>query len=229
VGEGLELADVIVDRNRLISVRHGEAVAVSDNFILGSMSERHLSQWLARVLARMLALAVLLAALPLLLTIALCLRLFRRGPVVYQKEVIRLRAAPEEDAWETFAIQSLCPLGTGIGAWEQGLCSFRGLWLRFVPALVSVARGDLALVGVPPRSREEIKQLPHDWLTLYLSSKAGIVTEASVRFPANLTDDDLYAADTFYVASAGWSYDLKLLARYLGRCLFGALLPKRQS
>src|SRR5262249_54053165 len=47
VGEGLELADVIVDKNRLISVRLGGAVAVSDNFILGSMSERHLSRWLS--------------------------------------------------------------------------------------------------------------------------------------------------------------------------------------
>jgi NDP-sugar pyrophosphorylase family protein len=64
VGEGLELADVIVDRNRLVSVRHGEAVAISDNFLLGSMSERHLSQGFARVLARVLALALLLAAAP---------------------------------------------------------------------------------------------------------------------------------------------------------------------
>jgi NDP-sugar pyrophosphorylase family protein len=229
VGEGLELADVIVDRNRLISARHGEAVAVSDNFILGSMSERHLSQGLARLLARVTALAALLVASPLLLAIAVCLKLFRRGPVVYRKEVVRLPAAPEADARTTFAIPSFSPLGDGSGAWERGLCSFRGLWLRFLPALVSVARGDLALVGVPPRSREEIKRLPQDWQALYLRSKAGIVTEASVRFTADLTDDDLYAADAFYVASAGWGYDLKLLVRYLSRSLFGGLLPKRSG
>jgi lipopolysaccharide/colanic/teichoic acid biosynthesis glycosyltransferase len=98
-----------------------------------------------------------------------------------------------------------------------------------LPALASVARGDVALVGVPPRSREEIRQLPRDWQTLYLRSKAGIVTEAAVRFPTDPTDDDLYAADAFYAASAGWGYDLKLLARYLSRSLFGALLPSRRG
>jgi len=229
VGEGLDLAEVIVDRNRLISVRHGEAVAVSDNFILGSMTERPLTQGFARALARVTALAILIVTSPVLLAIVLGLKLFRRGPLVYRKTVIHLPAAAEEEAWKSFTIPSMSPLKDGLGAWERDLCSLRGLGLRFLPALISVVRGDLALVGVPPRSREEIQQLPHDWRMLYLRSKAGLVTEASVRFAADLTDDDLYAADAFYVASAGWSYDLKLLIRYLARSLFGFLLPKRLS
>jgi lipopolysaccharide/colanic/teichoic acid biosynthesis glycosyltransferase len=227
VGEGLELADVIVDKNRLISVRLGGAVAVSDNFILGSMSERHLSRWLSRELARLAALSVLLVTSPLLLALALGLRLFRRGPALHAKEAVRLPAASATGAGRTFTVWSFSPPGDGVGAWGRGLCSLRGLGLRFLPALFSVVQGDLALVGVPPRSREEIQQLPHDWQALYVSSKVGIVTEASVRFPAELTDDDLYAADAFYVASSGWAYDLKLLVRYLARSLLGPLLPKR--
>jgi lipopolysaccharide/colanic/teichoic acid biosynthesis glycosyltransferase len=229
VGEGLDLAEVIVDRNRLISIRHGEAVAISDNFILGSMTERPLTQGFARALARVTALAILIVVSPILLAIILGLKLFRRGPLVYRKTVIRLPAAAEEEARKSFTIPSMSPLKDGLGAWERDLCSLRGLGLRFLPALISVVRGDLALVGVPPRSREEIQQLPHDWRMLYLRSKAGLVTEASVRFAADLTDDDLYAADAFYVASAGWSYDVKLLIRYLARSLFGFLLPKRLS
>jgi lipopolysaccharide/colanic/teichoic acid biosynthesis glycosyltransferase len=227
VGEGLELADVLVDKNRLISLRLGGAVDVSDNFLLGSIAERHLSRWFGRALARAAALAALLLASPLLLALALCLKLFRRGPVLYRKDAVRLPAAAEEVAWGTFPIWSFSPIPAGgAGAWGRGLCSLRGLVLRFLPALVSVVRGDLTLVGVPPRTSDEVKQLPHDWKALYLRARAGIVTEASVRPAADFTDDDLYASDAVYAACAGWAYELKLLARYLIRSVFGPLFPK---
>lgn len=227
VGEGLELADVLVDKNRLISLRLGGAVDVSDNFLLGSIAERHLSRWFGRTLARVAALAALLLASPLLLAVALCLKLFRRGPLLCRKDAVRLPAAAGEDAWRTFPVWSFSPIpGGGAGAWGRGLCSLRGLVLRFLPALFSVVRGELSFVGLPPRTPDEVKQLPNDWMTLYLRSKAGIVTEASVRPAANLTDDDLYAADAVYAACAGWTYDLKLLARYFARSLFGPLFPK---
>jgi len=222
VGEGLELAEVIVDKNRLISVRLGGAVDVSDNFILGSMSERHLARFFMRAFSQVVALAILLVALPVLL-MTLCVRLVRFKPILYQMDFVRLPAVLEEDAWTTFPVWSFSSTDGRTGGWARGLCSFRGLVLRFLPALVSVVRGDLALVGVPPRTADEIKQLPHDWKALYLSTKAGIVTEASVRSADAVSDDDLYAADAFYAASTGWAYDLKLLAL----CLFGLLFSKR--
>jgi NDP-sugar pyrophosphorylase family protein/lipopolysaccharide/colanic/teichoic acid biosynthesis glycosyltransferase len=226
VGEGLALADVIVDKNRLVNVRLGGAVVLSEDFILGSLSERHLARWLTGMLSRAAAVTALLAAAPVLLATALYLKLFRGGPVVYRKEAIRLPAG-EEDDWKTFTVWSFSPPGEGPGAWGRDLDTFRGLLLRFLPALVSAVRGDLALVGLPPRSPEEVRRLSPDWRTLYLSTKAGIVTEASVRSPADLSEDEVYAADAFYVVTAGWRYDLKLLARYLSRCLLGPLLPRR--
>src|SRR5262249_14256749 len=155
VGEGLELADVIVDRNRLISVRLGGAVDVADNFLLGSMGDRPLSRLFARVVARAASLVALLAAAPVLLLTALVLRLTRRGPVVSRREAVRLPAAPEEGAWRTFAVWGFRPFGEAPGDWERGLRGWGGLLLRFLPALTAVVRGDLALVGVPPRTPEE--------------------------------------------------------------------------
>ena len=52
---------------------------------------------------------------------------------------------------------------------------------RFLPGLLHVATGHLAFVGLPPRTREEILRLPHDWQALYLRGKAGLVTEAAFR------------------------------------------------
>jgi lipopolysaccharide/colanic/teichoic acid biosynthesis glycosyltransferase len=224
VGEGLELRDVIVDRNRLVNPRLGGVVVVSDNFLLASLSERHVSRWAGRMLARAAALVGLVPALPVLLLTALWLWAFRRGPVIYRKEAVRLPAGPDEETWQTFPLRSFCPPGPAASSEGPGL---RNLLLRFLPALAGIARGDLSFVGVPPRTPGEVQLLPHDWRTLYLGARAGVVTEASLRSPAELSEDERYAAEAFYVATRSWKYDLRLLTRYLARCFLGFLLPAR--
>ena len=90
----------------------------------------------------------------------------------------------------------------------------RHFFLRFLPALVNVARGELRFVGVHPRSKEEIQALPRSWRALYLRTKAGIVNEAFIHYGANPTEDEEFAAEGFYSAHAGLRYDLKLLKQY---------------
>jgi lipopolysaccharide/colanic/teichoic acid biosynthesis glycosyltransferase len=221
VGEALELADVLVDKNRLINARLGGTVPVTDDFILGGMSDRHLVPWVTRMLSRLTGLVLLVLAAPVLLVTFLCLKAARRGPVLSRREVVRLPTSPEERDWRTFRLWSFGP--------EADLCSFQGLLQRFLPALVNVAGGDLSFVGVPPRSREEVRQLSHDWRALYLRAKPGIVTEAAVRYPGEPDEDEKYAAEAFYVVTAGWRYDLKLLLRYFGRLLFGFRRPVREE
>jgi lipopolysaccharide/colanic/teichoic acid biosynthesis glycosyltransferase len=85
--------------------------------------------------------------------------------------------------------------------------------------MINVVRGELRLVGVQPRSREEIKTLTSDWQALYLQSKAGVVTEAFVVYGLNPTGDELYSAEAFYAVTAGMRHDLKLLSRYFLRVL----------
>lgn len=222
VGEALELANVIVDKNRLINVQIGAAVTVADNFILGSLTERRLQPWLAGIFSQLVALALLAVTWPLLVLTALWLKLTRPGPVLHKKEVVRLPAPSEETGWRTFSLWSFCPDGATEGA--RRLCTGSGLsdfFLHFLPGLINVARGELRFVGVPPRRREEIGALSQDWQALYLRAKAGLVTEADVHCGANPTDDELYAAEAFYSVTAGFRHDLKLLLGYMGRILTG--------
>lgn len=222
VGEGLELSDVIVDKNRLINARVGGAVTITDNFILGNLEDKHIRRALVRFCSQFAGILALLLALPILLLIALALKLFRRGPVLHRLEMVRLPAAEVEREWRTFQLWSFLPhTPTGTLPVGPAPANLRGLFLAFLPALVNVARGELSFVGVPPRSRVEIKTLPRDWQALYLSGKAGIVTEAAVRCGPAPHDDELCAAETVYIASAGGRHDLKLLAGYLYRSWFG--------
>lgn len=219
VGEGLELADVLVDKNRLVNARVGGAVTITDDFILGSMSERHLRRGLMRVVSQASGVVALVLASPVLLLTALCLKVVRPGPVVYRRDVIRLPA--KEAGWQSFSLVSFA-LPAGPGKPDSfPPCSVRSMLLRFLPALVNIARGELCFVGVPPRSAAEVKELSHDWQALYLQSKPGAVTEAAVHHPPDAGEEERYAAEAFYTASAGGRYDMKLLLRFLGRSLFG--------
>jgi lipopolysaccharide/colanic/teichoic acid biosynthesis glycosyltransferase len=87
----------------------------------------------------------------------------------------------------------------------------------FLPGLLSVIKGDLALVGVQPRSAAEIAGLTEDWQALYLQTKAGLVTDAMVHFGTAPTDDELCASECYYSATESFSSDLKLLGQYLAK------------
>lgn len=212
VGEGLELADVLVDKNRLLNAELGGAMLVED-FILGSLASPRPIDWLMRQLGRLVALCALLLAAPILVILALS-RALRGQPVMTGRAVVHLPAASlAQNEWETYTLSRF-------HGEPPTPATFRDFWVRFLPGLWHVVRGDLSYVGVPPRSVEEVKALPRDWQSVYLRAKAGLITEAMICYGPDATDDELYAADGFYAVTASWHHDLSLLLRYFGRAWF---------
>ena len=101
---------------------------------------------------------------------------------------------------------------------------WRDVFMRFLPALISVVSGNLCFTGVNPLSVEMVESMPYDWRLLYIKAKPGIVTEALVNFGPSPSPDECYSAEAFYSVSSSLWYDLKLLLKYAGQ-LFG-LIPK---
>ena len=96
---------------------------------------------------------------------------------------------------------------------------------QFLPGLFAVLRGNLYLVGLPPRTVEEIEALPKDWRALYVAVKSGLITEAGTA-STDLEDNmQLYLADAYYSVRRTWSYDLVLAARYFSRLV----MPRQNS
>jgi lipopolysaccharide/colanic/teichoic acid biosynthesis glycosyltransferase len=212
VGEALHLDGVVVDRNRLVNVGLGTTVEIADDFILGSMAHRSfgsVGQWLSQAAGVVL----LFLTWPVLLATALILKLARSGPVLYRHEVVRLPAVARGDSWATIRLWSFAPdLAPRPSAWGNFV-------LRFLPALLNVVRGEFRLVGVLPRDAASVRALPHDWRTLYLQAKAGIVTEAWLLYGDRPTDDERYSSEAFYSVAAGPWHDARLLARFALRLL----------
>ena len=207
VGEALELEGSIVDRNVLINVEIGASVSIVDDFILGSIGDQAFSRAVQGAWSRVCGLLGLVVGSPVLLLTALWLLLFRKGPVLHGEEAVRLPAGQEPHTWRPFRLWSFASR-------LRNLSPPKSLVLRFLPGLLNVVAGSVRLVGLEPRSRQEIESLPPGWQVLYLRSKAGLVTEAYVEHGAALSDDAQYSAEAFYSVSASFGHDLRLLLKY---------------
>lgn len=217
VGDGLELKDVLVDKNRLINVRHDTAVSISEDFILSGVSASHLGFRFRTVISQISAGILVLLFWPFLLLTPPILKIFRRGPALFWKKAVRLPTETDNAFWKTFSLLSYT-------SFDQGAISKRErspndgikhLFFQFMPALLAILKGDLHFVGVRPRTREEIAALNSDWRDLYLKSKPGIVTEAYINYGDFPTEDELYTSEVFYASTAGLKHDFKLFYAYI--------------
>ena len=128
-------------------------------------------------------------------------------------------AQPDMALWRTFSLISFLGNVSSEGVLAQNndtsirrivmhRVGWRDLFLRFVSALINVAKGELRFVGVIPRTVNEVKKLSQDLKSIDLKSKAGIVSDAHVNFGPQPTEDELYVAESFYAVSSGLKYDL---------------------
>ncbi|WP_372369501.1 hypothetical protein [Candidatus Uabimicrobium sp. HlEnr_7] len=214
IGEALDLKNVIVDKNRLINTEFDAEIEIVDDFILGNLNNNVLKKTLLRAFSRALALVLFLFCVPLFLTTILVLKLFRKGPVFFRNSYVLLPTKRDENLWQSCKLTSFCPKES-----INTLSAQSHFFLLFVPSLWQVAKGKMHFVGVPPRNKDEVKNLPKDWRSLYTSSKCGVITEQYVKSLAN-TKEDIYASEAFYAVSAGFKQDLRLAIKYLGQVIF---------
>lgn len=204
IGEALELDSVIVDRNRLVNLRLGTSVLISETFLLGSLLERRRDRIWQRLRDRLIALFLLLLLWPLLLAVFLYLKITGRGGFAVRHGV-DIPADDNPASWRSVEVIRFETADSRPGDFLY----------TFLPGLLSVIKGNVFLVGVQPRSRQEIESLPPDWKSLYLTSKAGLITEARVMFGPHGSEDEIYTGETFYCATGSASHDLKLASLWV--------------
>ncbi|MBT3291269.1 MAG: NDP-sugar synthase [Victivallales bacterium] len=215
VGEGLELDGVVVEHSQLVNAALGVELTVADEFILGSIRSRGRARWLRGLLVRGAALAGLLLFLPLLLILWVWTR-FTRPPA--GPEILRLPTRADQTQWRTFR-QTMWTRRDPPGA--GALSPRRHFLLVFLPGLLHVVRGQMHLVGLPPRTPDETKALPRDWRSVVLLGHPGLVTEPDLVYGPERCADDAYSCELFQTMIGGFRHDVKLLCRYLSRLLVG--------
>lgn len=219
VGAGVEIDRSFVDKNLMVNARLGSEILVTENFLLGAINEPLWKRWCLDRLQGLMALMLMALFLPLGLLVAVGCKLLRPGPLFARDEVLRLPAHADPSVWHTVRLRRFACLET----MTQPRPGIGDLLLRFLPGLWDAVCGRLRLVGVPPRPPSAVRDLPDDWRAIYLSVRAGLITESMIRLGPGSPAEAHYAAETVYAASADIFHDLKLIGAYLAQCLH--LLP----
>jgi len=220
IGEGLELNKTVVDRNLLINVRLGTSVDIIESFLLGGLEQTTRQSWLGRAIQSILALSLIVFLLPISLLSLIYFVVVRR--VSYTSvEVIQLPAGKNTFSTRSYALPCL-----GADAWKVHRPAGWDAFLRqFLPGLFAIVSGRISFVGLPPRSEEEIQQLPAEWRAIYQEGRAGLITEAGFAVPDAEDETQLYLADAYYTARQSWLYDIRLASKYF----FCLIVPMREG
>jgi hypothetical protein len=108
----------------------------------------------------------------------------------------------------------------GSDAWVvPRVAGWRTFLRQFLPGLFAVARGRISLVGLPPRTLEEIRRLSPDWRALYLQGGAGLITEAHLAIADPSDETQRYLADAYYAVRRSFPHNLKLAVQYFLRLI----------
>ncbi|MBN2297081.1 MAG: sugar transferase [Deltaproteobacteria bacterium] len=230
VGESLDLNDVIVDKNRLINVRFDSEVLITDPFILSSMKDRQVRKWLSGVFSQVFACVLLMITLPFFPVIAWHAGSLRSNRFMTSKKAVKLPASNDPAMWNIYDLLSFPPYekhfeNTNLKK-DPGRQILEHLLLTFLPGLINVARGDLQIIGVAPRTPEEVSMLDEEWREVYLKSKAGLITESIINFGFNPSPHELYSAEMLYSKTFRRLSDLILIGKYF-RMVWSALFKER--
>jgi hypothetical protein len=226
VGDTLTLRRVIAREGCLVDAELDTVVEVRDRLLLGAATLAQPAPALARNVVRVAAGAVWGLTLPVQLATAAVLRFARRGPVVCRVDVHttwrRGRAAgPRTTQLTTFDpdFGHVPPTGSTTASWKE-------LFLRFLPGLLSVARGDIALVGLDPRTPRVVADLPAHWRELVQAAPPGLISAREALDEVSPSPEALFAADAVLIASETLGFKLRLVGRYFLRRLRPSRAPR---
>lgn len=212
IGEALEAHRAIIDHNLLVNLELGAEVTSADQYILGGVDGVSFGAIGGGLLSRLAGVVSLLLLSPLMLCVVIALRLTRRGrPIIHREERVRTPTDAGAVMWRTFEKLSFGANVMGAGPQSFVERVILALHLDSLPALVNVARGEMRLVGLQARSKRELENTAEDWRRILLSSKTGVLTLAWRLHGDCPSEDEQYASEIYYYATASWFTDLKIL------------------
>jgi lipopolysaccharide/colanic/teichoic acid biosynthesis glycosyltransferase len=167
------------------------------------------------------ALLALLLLSPLFLVIAIFVRMFLGGPVLFRQS----RPGLHGKCFTLFKFRTMKELCGANGEWlpdAQRLTSFgrflRSTSLDELPELLNVIRGEMSLSGPRPLLPQYLDRYTPEQMRRHLV-KPGITGWAQIHGRNSLDWDQKFALDLWYVDHHSFSLDLRILARTIWQVL----------
>jgi len=213
VGQLVNLENRLVNKGQVVDIATGEAVQVTDQFLIGRAFQTVSDTGLFQLLEKG-------AAITLLLGLSWFMGLIGLLTLLIQRKVLSKTTYYHSDVQSSWRNSSFTP--KPLYLWEfatrnrQGELTGYGRWLtrwhfHRLPQLWNVIRGDLALVGVKPLTETETRHIQEEWQQKRFERKAGFTGLWFVQPQEIGGIESTLVADTYYTATHTWRGDLKIL------------------
>lgn len=171
-----------------------------------------------RFLDLLLCIPISILLLPMFIVIALLIKLYDGGPVLYKQPRLTLNGR----VFNIYKFRSMCIDSEKEGAQLAKKCDdritpigrvLRGLHFDEFPQLINIIRGDMSLVGPRPERPEIANQYKEEIpeFDFRLKVKAGLTGYAQVYGKYNTTPYDKLKLDLTYIENYSFWLDIKLL------------------
>lgn len=219
VGEGLNLEDTVICGRKVFNTRINASIDLCDDIFASDLRAVSFLQLFSGLASRFVAICLLpLIWLPVYLTLHLAAKVFRSQNWAVQSYV--QTPSPENQfLWKPLALRSWHSRTNRMTGFAATWCD---LVLRVIPGLPAVARGELRMIGVTPRTAEELTQMPRPWREMLLAAQTGLISESLVQFGPNAPSDPRTVADLWHTSAPRRLVRVLLLCRYVRSLFVGA-------
>jgi len=219
VGQNLDVSRAVLAGNTLVNARLGVALQIQDTEFLRNTDRRGLGCPKANLTQRALAAILWLALAPP----GFAWRLKSEGSADRAQATIGVPGAVA-GAYLSSKVR-FAMSHEGIHAAKEGAWT-RHLLATFVPGLRDVISGKVALVGLQPRTVQEILALPYYWQRLYRNAPTGLIGEALLQGTEDASPEMSHAGDVLSATPLPLARVLSVLRRYAARVMTEALARK---
>lgn len=228
VGEGLDLTDTIVCGRRVFNTRINAAIDICDDVLIGDLRGASLRTIIGSLVSRTIAAALLLL---MLMPTALVLGVAAMLVTPLKRKCHTFVKTPTQSNRFVWRYGQLAFWQPETPATAPQMAIWADLFLRVIPGLWSVMKGQLQIFGVTARTAADLEPLPAYWRDLLISSRSGLISESLVQFGPYAPTDPSCVADLSHTASRKFFAQQHLLFRYARSLLFGPkdFLPPASS
>lgn len=193
---------VVVAGNKVMNMRLGTWVEVTDPFLVSSVRDKILVPWTVQLFNKGIAVVLLVLTCPIWLIKGIS-RMIGGKPFFDRRSFFQ---------WDSSS--GAAGLSRGRNLELLGFNESTGLLSR-LPGLIDVARGRLALVGVRPLEESIVLTYSEDWTIPRFSSPAGLFTPVDAEGMNDSLDEEKIVAENLFAAQQSFKQDLQVLFKSL--------------
>lgn len=201
LGAYTEIKDSVIRKNFMIHVPRLTNIYVGDDFILGDLDKKFLSEKGERLFNLIVALFLLLLSFPILTILWLYHMISPSKEYLTSKkhygqyEVVDLQGNKRPKTFKLYRFRSRYKL------------------ISKLPGLLNVIRGDINLVGNSALTSDEVDSLTEEWETLRFESPSGLIQPWEIMHKGDPGWEERIVTECFYARTRNFWGDLKILLK----------------